>query len=600
MSTQRAARSIFSSPDEPLLKLCDTYIGFGTSTLSEATVRRASLEIRPGSVAALVGESGSGKTLLAKSLLGLLPQGARVLSGSAHLLGRDIFRLDATEQRALRGAEVGLILQEPLTALNPALKIGRQMTEALVMHSGSSNDAARSEAMRMLDRVGIDRPTTRMGQYPHEFSGGMRQRIMIAAMLMLKPRLLIADEPTTAIDAQAQREVMALMLGLVREIEAAMLLITHDLGVVVDYADSVFVMERGELVESGQVADCLVRPQHEYTRRLLSALPGERAVESASPVSDKGDPCLQLKEVSVVYPGSRAWPWSRRDSFPALSPTSLTLHRGEVLSLVGESGSGKTTLARSVVGLAPLSKGEILFDGAPMLHSGMGRRRLASAIQMVFQDPYSSLDPRWRVGDIVAEPLRGSGLSQAQIKQVVLDSLAACGLQADYVERFPHALSGGQRQRVGIARALVVEPELVVADEPVSALDLTVQAQILALIQKLQEDRGFSLLFISHDLSVVEQISDRVAVMRNGRIVERGRTKDIFKHATHPYTKALLRASPVLGIDTDGAYRLGPRQPQARSVPQGWRCAELARDKFDGGLKEIDLGDGHQVLVEEA
>ncbi|MEM7692694.1 MAG: ABC transporter ATP-binding protein, partial [Pseudomonadota bacterium] len=567
------------------------------------------LTLHSGQVSALVGESGSGKTLLAKALLGLLPQAATIVGGSARILGRDLSTLTSEQHRQLRGNGLGIVLQEPLTSLNPALTVEMQLTEALIKMRGTTRQRAREDALRMLDRVGIENAGKRLQEYPHQFSGGMRQRIMIAAVALLKPKLLIADEPTTAVDAQAQRAVMDLMVELVREMDAGLLLITHDLSVVADYADQIHVMQNGQIVEHGPCKKTLARPRHAYTLKLLESLPKAFSQEKpdrdyepqlGAPVAamPPAIPLLGVRNVSVRYPVRTSFPWRARRSCTALHPMSLELAEGEVLAVVGESGSGKTTLGRAIMGLIEWEGGEIFFQGESLaLRRGRRQNTFASRIQMVFQDPYSSLNPRWTIAEIVAEPLRGLGLAREEKTSRISSVLLACGLDVEYLDRYPHELSGGQRQRAGIARALVVEPKLVIADEPVSALDLTVQSRILELLRTLQRERNFSMIFISHDLAVVQAVADRIVVMREGRIVEQGSVCQVFESATHPYTQSLLDASPQLFQGSDGAYRLAPRQYEGLPLPEGVCAAPQARKRVANQLEKLNLDPGHSILV---
>lgn len=583
---------------ETIVDICDLSIAFGDA---EPTVNGVSFTVRAGETAALIGESGSGKTLLAKSLLGLLPKGAHIVRGDVQLLNQRVSSLSSNEHRQLRGRQLGIVLQEPLTSLNPALTVGSQLIEAQELHLGISREQAFESARAMLIRVGVDEAESRLRQHPHEFSGGMRQRIMIAAMALLRPRLLIADEPTTAVDAVLQRSVMTLLAEITTEIDASLLLVSHDLGVVLEAADTVHVMQRGRLVESGSAERTLGRPRHAYTRQLLESLPRKRSPVSVAMDRSSSKQYLCATGLAVSFPGRRLLPWRKPAPVPALRPTDIHVGPGEVLSVVGESGSGKTTLGRALTGLTPVSEGQIRLEGREIGSDRANRKNeLVSQLQFVFQDPFSSLNPRWTVADIIAEPLIHMGVNPSTTESRVVLAMKDCGLEARYASRFPHELSGGQRQRVGIARALVVEPSIVVADEPVSALDLTVQAQILALMGRLQRDRGFSLIFISHDLAVVESLTDRVAVMREGRIVEEGTGSDVFDHASHPYTQSLLDASPVLGEHSDGEFSLEARRYTPRAIPQDFQPAVLNRHAAGTGLRYLPLTETHRVLVGKA
>jgi peptide/nickel transport system ATP-binding protein len=434
-----------------------------------------------------------------------------------------------------------MVFQEPMTSLNPALRIGRQMTEAQVLHLGIGQAEAESRAVAMLRRIGIERAEAAMASHPHRFSGGMRQRILIGSVMLLGPRLLLADEPTTALDAITQGEVLDLMAGLSREAGAGVLLISHDLPLVAGFARRCIVLLNGEKVEEGETRALLRTPAHEYTRRLVDALPRRTPSRGASTPA----PLLRAEGVGVVFPGRRGL-LARGAPTHAVADVTLDILPGETLALAGASGSGKTTLGRTLLGLIKPAAGRVLFDGRDIAgFDGPAWRDFRFACQLVFQDPFSSLDPRQRVGAIVEEPLRllpdCDGRDRTRRAEAMLEEVGLPG----FARRFPHELSGGQRQRVAIARALVRKPRLVVADEPVSALDLTVQKQILGLFRDLKERHGFAALFITHDIGVVEEVADRVAVMEQGRIVELGRKEDVLDAPEHAYTKRLLGAVPA-------------------------------------------------------
>jgi peptide/nickel transport system ATP-binding protein len=498
-----------------------------------------SFRIMPGEILALVGESGSGKTATGRAILGLLPPGLERLEGAIRLEGEDLARVAPARLRELRGGAIGMVFQEPMVSLNPAMTVGAQLGEALALHSSLSKEAQRAACIAMLKRVQIADPEGCLRAYPHEFSGGMRQRIMLAAVMLPKPRLLIADEPTTALDNLAQAEVLDLMVELARENGTAVLLVTHNLGLVARYADRALVMQRGRMVEEGQARQVLTAPRHDYTRLLVSAMPQRLPRPDRPP----GEVLLEARGLTVDYP-DRARLFRRLPGKRAVKGVDLAIRRGETVALVGGSGSGKTTLGRAMLRLVQPSGGQLLFRGQDVTTGAARDFRLAC--QIVFQDPYSSLDSRQRVGEIVAEPLRHEpGLDAAARAARVAETFVAVGLPG-MDRRFPHQLSGGQRQRVAIARAIVRRPALVVADEPVSALDMTVQKQILELIRQLQEERGFACLFISHDLGAVAEVADRVLVMQDGAIVEQGGRDAIFDAPRHPYTRALLDATPRL------------------------------------------------------
>jgi peptide/nickel transport system ATP-binding protein len=493
---------------------------------------------------AIVGESGSGKTLASRAIVNLLPPGVRRVSGKILLGERDLTKLTQPELRKIRGAQVGMVFQEPMVSLNPAMTVGRQLAEGLKLHSKLAAEEIWDLSLAMLKRVQIRDPELCLKSYPHEFSGGMRQRIMLASILLLKPKLLIADEPTTALDTLSQREVLELMVELARDSGVATLLITHDLGLVSRYAERVLVLEKGVAVESGTTHQVLTQPKHNYTKRLIDSRPS-RALDKHQP-AENAPVILQIEQACISYPGRANW-LGTSVSHKVVHNVDLTLRIGQIMALVGASGSGKTTLGRAVMGLKELSSGEIRFDGKSL--SALTReesQRYRAEAQLIFQDPFSSLDPRMRIGDIVAASLRRLGGGKIEHAQRVKEVLTEVGLP-DYEMRYPHEMSGGQRQRVAIARAIVSRPRLVIADEPVSALDMTIQAQVLKLLQKLQREYGFACLFITHDLSVVEQIADEVVVMSAGCIVERGATDEVLYRPQHEYTQALLAATPRLG-----------------------------------------------------
>ena len=521
-------------------------------------VEDLSFSVAPGEFLAVVGESGSGKTMAARSVLRLLPQGLRQSGGAIRLDGRRIDALPEPDFRKLRGPQIGMVFQEPMASLNPAMTVGAQMAEGLTYHFGLPAADIRTRSVEMLRRVGIEEAEACLQAYPHEFSGGMRQRIMLASVMLLKPRLLIADEPTTALDTLTQREVLDLMVGLASGQGTAVMLITHNLGLVARYCRSAIVLEKGRLVEAGPTARILRAPQEAYTKALIAALP-RRA--DTPPLRSEEPPVIEARDLVVTHRGGLSL-FRRRKPKRAVDGVSIAIRPKEVVAVVGGSGSGKTTLGRALLRLIPAEGGALLFDGQDMLAASRAARRdLTLAAQLVFQDPYSSLDPRLTVGETVREPLRHlPGLDRAETARRASAVLADVGL-GGFEDRFPHQLSGGQRQRVAIARALVRRPRLVVADEPVSALDMTIQAQILALFKRLQADYGFACLFISHDLAAVERIADRVVVMRDGRVVEEGLRDDIFDRPQHAYTRALLEAAPridwaeapVKPLDTAGA-----------------------------------------------
>ncbi|WP_183826776.1 ABC transporter ATP-binding protein [Aliirhizobium cellulosilyticum] len=513
-------------------------------------VKGISFDIAPGEIFGIVGESGSGKTLATRALISLLPPAIKVTGGSVRYKGRDVLTMKDRELRHLRGGEIGVVFQEPMTSLNPSMTIGRQLEEGLVLHTKLSPQERRARILDMLKRVGIKDPEGALAAYPHEFSGGMRQRIMLASVMLLKPALLIADEPTTALDAVIQRDVMELMVELTRAEGTAVLLISHDLPMVARYTSRIVVMEKGSIVEQGRTEDLLDAPQHPYTKKLLSSLPfrGEaRALDTSKA------PMVSARNIVVDYAGRKSL-LKKAKPKRALHGISIDIHEGEVVALVGGSGSGKTTLGRTIAGLVKESEGDIRFQGRSRDEDWRDYRLNC---QMVFQDPYSSLDPRMTILALVEEALRLVPDLDAQAKRKrALETLEEVGLNADYASRYPHELSGGQRQRVAIARAIARRPRFLIADEPVSALDVTVRAQVLDLFSDLQKRYGFSCLFISHDLGVVEQVADRVVVMQDGRIIEEGDRDTIFDNPRQAYTRRLLSAIPALGHNERGGVTL--------------------------------------------
>ena len=601
MNSTALSASLPASSGEPVLRIQGLQVDVRTPERNwRRVVSDFDLELQPGQVAALVGESGSGKTMIGRSILGLLPPVAAVRGGSIRLGGRELTGASQAQLRGLRGREVGMVFQEPMVSLNPAMRVGAQMSEALRLHHGLSASQARTQCLDMLERVRIADPLACFEAWPHQFSGGMRQRIMLASVLAMRPRLLIADEPTTALDAIVQKEVMDIMVSLSRDIGTAILLVSHDLSMVAHYADKVVVLRKGETVESGDCAGILFSPRHDYTRALLGALPVRMpAVVEASLVRSR--PLVEVRALRVAFSRRPALFWRRPTLFRAVEEADFSIHAHETLAVVGESGSGKTTIGRALMCLTETAGGSIRFDGEEITGlSGAALKRHRLRAQMVFQDPYSSLDPRMDLGDIVAEGLRNvPGLSRAERRQRACEMLAEVGLPGDYAERHPHELSGGQRQRVCIARAVVSRPRFVVADEPVSALDVTIQKQVLGLLRSLQSRFGFTCLFISHDLGVVEQVADRVLVMYRGRILETGSRDDIYDRPLHPYTCRLLQATPRIARDRAGGYRLQQHEVPARALPPGWRhynhgCIPDAPLTPQAPVM-VEVSDGHAV-----
>ncbi len=504
-------------------------------------VSEVSLSLHAGEVTCLIGESGSGKSLVARSILGLLP-GPRVRVGGGRIVfeGHDLATASAAAMRAIRGARIAMIFQEPMTALNPLHTIGRQLAEILRIHTRLGRDARRERMLALLEGVHLPEPARLLRSYPHQLSGGQRQRAMIAMALALDPQVLIADEPTTALDVTTQAQILHLIRELQRRHDTAVLFITHDFGVVADIADRVAVLQKGTLVEQGTRDAVLGAPRHPYTRALIAAVP--RLVPPVARAPGAAPFVLQASGVVKTY-GARSLFGGRVTR--ALDGVDMELRRGETLGLVGESGSGKSTLARAVTRLMAVDGGEILLSGRDIAR--LGRRELRPIrrrVQMVFQDPYASLDPRQRVGDIIAEGPVIHGTPAATAREEALALLDLVGLDRSAARRFPHEFSGGQRQRIGIARALALRPEILVADEPVSALDVSVQARVLALLADIKARFELSMVFVTHDLRVALQVCDRIAVMRGGRIVEVAPAAEIFHAPKHPYTRALFAAVP--------------------------------------------------------
>ena len=543
----------------PVLSVRNLDIDFWVDGVWYPAVIGAEFDLFPGEVLAIVGESGSGKSTTAMAMLGLLPKTASV-RGSIKLRGREIVDIDAYTLRQIRGGEASMIFQEPMTALNPVYTVGFQIAEMLRSHYSMAPKAARQRAIELLTLVEIPDPERRVDAYPHQLSGGQRQRAMIAQALACDPALLVADEPTTALDVTVQAEILKLMRDLRDRIDAGVILITHDMGVVADLSDRVIVMQRGLIVESGTAHQVFKVPEHPYTQSLLAAVPhlgsltGDEATEGgtaeivvhepSSPAADEAAESLvaDLRDVAIEYPKH-----GRTPAFRAVDGVSLTVEHGEVVGLVGESGSGKTTIGRAIVGLLPFVEGEARVLDIDMVGIDKDQlRKVRRDVSFVFQDPGSSLNPRLPIGESIGEPLLLQKMAKGkELSKRVEDLLDRVHLARDLRNRYPHELSGGQRQRVGIARALALGPRLLIADEPTSALDVSVQAKVLDLFQELQDEIGFACLFISHDLAVVEILSRRIAVMQLGKLVELGTREQILNDPQDEYTKRLLAAVPV-------------------------------------------------------
>ena len=529
---------------EPVLKVHDFTVEFWVDGIWYPAAVDMNFEVNPGQVLAIVGESGSGKSTTAMGLMTLLASNAR-MSGSVKVKGQEMLGAKGSTLRKFRGKEVAYIFQEPMTALNPVYTIGFQIIETLRTHFDMGPKEARARALELITMVEIPDPTTSIDKYPHQLSGGQRQRAMIAQALACDPGLLVADEPTTALDVTVQAEVLDLMRNLKDKLNSAILLITHDMGVVADMADEILVMKDGLTVEHGSADQIFNRPQHPYTQQLLAAVPklGSSA-RRALPYNEnaKPAPVLKLENVTIAYPKR-----GRIPEFVAAKNVSLEIYPGEILGLVGESGSGKTTIGRAAIGLIPIKEGKLEIVGKDISHAKSKElRAIRRHTGIVFQDPASSLNPRLPIGESIGEPLFLAGEAKgADLAHRVEDLLDQVELPRSYRNRYPHELSGGQRQRVGIARALALTPDLLIADEPTSALDVSVQARFLDLLQDLQGKLNFACLFISHDLAVVDILAHRIAVMQNGELVEVGDRDQILQHPKSDYTRRLIAAVPV-------------------------------------------------------
>ncbi|SHF86285.1 oligopeptide transport system ATP-binding protein [Modicisalibacter ilicicola DSM 19980] len=523
----------------PLLEIEDLDVDFRLPDGDVAAVKNVSLRIAEGETLALVGESGSGKSVTSTAILRLLPELAHT-RGAIRFHGEDLLSVSNRRMRELRGDRIATVFQEPMTSLNPLHRIGDQVAEVLRLHRGLRGKRARTKVIDLLDQVGIPDPARRVKSYPHELSGGQRQRVMIAMALACEPELLIADEPTTALDVTVQAQILALLKELQQRYGMAILFITHDLGIVRHFADRVCVMRQGELLEQGATKEVFATPRHAYTRALIDAEPsGEKA-----PVPEESPLLLEARDVWVRFTTRRRW-FGHDDHFAAVRGIDVTLKRGQTLGIVGESGSGKSTLGRALLRLLE-SRGDIRFDDSDIAHLDTAAMRpLRKRMQVVFQDPFGSLSPRLTVGEIIGEGLRvhHPELKRADRDTRVQEALEEVALDPAMRRRYPHEFSGGQRQRIAIARALVLKPEFLLLDEPTSALDRSVQATVIDLLRELQRKHDLTYLFISHDLAVVRALADSVLVMKEGRIVEQGTTRELFDHPREPYTRELMRAA---------------------------------------------------------
>ncbi|MCK9896396.1 ABC transporter ATP-binding protein [Frankia sp. AgB32] len=552
----------------PIVALSGLSIAYRQGGQLVPAVEDVDLAVAPGETVAVVGESGSGKTTTASAILGLLPAGGVVTAGHIEIAGTDVTAAPERVLRALRGTVVGLVPQDPMVGLNPTMRLGTQVAEA-VRRRGVDRRRAPAEALEALERAGVDQPVMRARQYPHELSGGLRQRVLIAIAIAGRPRLLVADEPTSALDVTVQRRILDHLAGLVADSGTALLIITHDLGVAADRADRVVVMRRGRIVEQGAPAQILLRPREQYTRHLLEVAPALSHAGRVVPAHAEAPPAPEVLRLDAVGKDFRLPRGGAERVFRALDEISLSVRAGQTLGLVGESGSGKTTALRIAMGLEQPTRGRVLLDGTDITGAGWSTLRpLRRRFQLVHQNPYSSLDPRFTVAQSIAEPLVsyrvGDRASRAARVRELLDQVA---LPAAHAGRRPAELSGGQRQRVAIARALALSPELVFLDEPVSALDVSVQDQILSLLLRLQNELGVGYLFISHDLAVVAQLAHHVAVLRAGRIVESGPAAAVLSAPTREHTRELLGAVPgqrfaaeLAAAATPGATPGAPRK----------------------------------------
>ncbi len=583
-----------------LLSVRNLSIGFGKGP---SVVQDVSFDVEPGQTLALVGESGSGKTISCRAALRILPRTAQIRSGTITLNDSrgtaELTQLSERQMRDIRGNRVSMIFQEPMRSLSPLHKIGNQVSEVLWLHRGASESEARKEVLTQFERVGFPDPARAYDSYPFELSGGMRQRAMIAMAMVSKPELLIADEPTTALDVTTQAQVLGLIKELQRETGMALILVTHDLGVVANMAEQVVVMHKGRVMEAGPAALILNDPAHPYTQQLFDAapeIPDQDAVGMPMPAEDL---ILQMTGVSKTYTMRSSKGWRADKLIHACRGVDMKLARGKTLAIVGESGSGKTTAARIALGAElPDPGGEVLFrtnkEADPLTVHNMTRAERTAfqrKAQMVFQDPYSSLSPRMRIQDAMTEPLEIHRLGTvAEQRDKAAEMLQRVGLNADMLKRYPHAFSGGQRQRLSIARAMMLDPALIVCDEPTSALDVSVQEQILTLLENLQDSLNLSYLFISHDLAVVARIADEVAVMRRGLVVEQAPPETLFYNPRHPYTKALIAAQPEPDINRPIDLKL---VALGAGSPDSWDDAFRFSDTVIPSL--VELEPGHKV-----
>ncbi|WP_172253500.1 ABC transporter ATP-binding protein [Saccharibacillus deserti] len=608
---------------EKLLQVSNLRVSFAARETETEAVRGVSFELRKGETLGIVGESGSGKSVTARAIMRLLPEAsARVKSGEILFLGQNLAQKTRKEMEQIRGKEIGMIFQDPMTSLNPTLRIGEQIAETLRKHRKMSKREARAEAVEMLKLVGIRDPETRFNQYPHEFSGGMRQRAMIAIALACRPSLLIADEPTTALDVTIQAQILNVMKQMQEKLGTSIVLITHDLGVVAGMCDRVVVMKSGEIVEEGTTAELFANPRHPYTKKLLNALPRldepkkpkrARAVLAGEPSSaaaggrsgvaagaasssnehaahgTSGNAFADSPPLLEVRSLQQHFNLGKGRTLRAVNDISFFIREGETLGMVGESGSGKSTTGRAILRLHEPTGGDVLYRGMAVNRlSPKEMKLMRREMQMIFQDPYASLNPRLKILDIIGEAMDVHGLSQnpVQRRARVEELLEMVGLDPAFALRYPHEFSGGQRQRIGIARALAVEPKFIVCDEPLSALDVSIQSQIVTLLEDLQQKLGLTYLFIAHDLSMVKHISDRVAVMYAGKIVELAESEELYRNPQHPYTKSLLAAIPVPDPAIEAKKKRVLMEEDVREDKYGLEGSEL-----------VEVSAGHWVAM---
>ncbi|WP_026168968.1 ABC transporter ATP-binding protein [Sinorhizobium meliloti] len=598
-----------TEPVPPILSVENLTTSFIVDGEWRSVVRDMSFTVAPGETVAIVGESGSGKSVTSLSIMRLLPADTSRIAGRVVLDGRDILQLPETTMRQVRGNDVAMIFQEPMTSLNPLFTIGDQISEALLCHSQMSKRDARAETIRLLEKVRLPSAASRFDEYPHRFSGGMRQRVMIAMALASRPKLLIADEPTTALDVTIQGQILDLIKTLQEEEGTSVLFITHDMGVVAEIADRTVVMYRGEQVESGPTSDIFFRAKHPYTRALLSAVPvlgsmggrdrpmrfpvvdtatglSDIPVETADTVALGKRPVLEVRNLTKHF-DIHSGLFSRLSGrVHAVENVSFDLHAGETLSLVGESGCGKSTTGRAIMRLIEPQAGSVLVDGTEILTlDASGMREMRKTVQMIFQDPFASLNPRMRIGAAIAEPYLEHEMGTAkQARDLVADLLVKVGLTADMASRYPHEFSGGQRQRICIARALALDPKVIVADESVSALDVSIKAQVINLLLDLQQSLNLAFLFISHDMAVVERVSHRVAVMYLGEIVEVGPRAAVFGNPQHAYTKKLISAVPIPDPDRRrGKGQIGNEEIKSPIRPVDYKTVPIQYHEVSPG-----------------